>query len=845
MEITKKDHYLVNAWYQLHFKSDDIPAYLTDIDRALRRIEEASNHAIEVGQGKLIGLEIRYSLIKASLKSLSGNYPGHLLLASVSANMMTRAQALAYASIMRDEEQRAILLAGLAKDTNSNIKILEQVIRYASLITNPRIRASTLIDIASSPFMGIPYNTGFRDKVLHELWTTLENCLQISDEFLLANTLGEILDLLPENIIQLIPDSILLDTYQITSNISISTAKDSVRDALMPLLAAKLPTTVLDDISKNYAKPDWQLKDIKFLARNLSAELLEKAISLVPNIQSEGWRAEALLALSPSFVNASNPELLFDKMWDEIINKMKSNSSVETALIALAPYFSCSQKKFKERILDAFHKLESNNKKAKVLCYLAQYWNDSTERDSYIAAVIDSVSEMIKKARASSKKESMFRVIPLPEVSKPLLESLLSVIPDLPEVSQPLLEKALQYSDYLSDSSRATLFLKLANHLPTKQSALVEEVCAIVGKLSGDSRVNLLLALASYFPDKQEDYLREAWLEAWLVRDKKLLSEVDPLLPSNLKFTLQRDLIRKGGVTDNDLAMIMPFLSNELLDEVVPLVRKIRTKPLQLLAQNALIPRLNHKQLGEVLGTAALIGDSANRTVTILKLLPYCPENAIFSILKVLFADIVSVAQCDVIDGLTSLCERFIKERQLSDFGYKVVAAIMDNILEFSPTPSTAFDLLLSMAEQLFKNQILSNDSKNKIKGMTESKLILLEFKKDKVKSILDEEFPQHNSNQDSLMQKWNSSDIEVRRDWLIYAEIDLNYAKNNWDQIQTFPTVRDKIEVGLAFRDALLSNLKKLPDIASQLSESQLYKTLHHIRNLPELEDALTLQSN
>ena len=73
-----------NVWYAAHERFGDTEGYMNDLDRAKRLVQTVDRSGTEPRQCNAhIGLEIRYSLMSASLNSLAQSIPPTLLAALV------------------------------------------------------------------------------------------------------------------------------------------------------------------------------------------------------------------------------------------------------------------------------------------------------------------------------------------------------------------------------------------------------------------------------------------------------------------------------------------------------------------------------------------------------------------------------------------------------------------------------------------------------------------------------------------------------------------------------------------------------------------------------------------
>ena len=151
------EHYyaLVNAgwlqaWEALEGTYD---GFLNDMVRAWRLAEaagEQEQHAAD--RGRAIGLQCRYALIMASIKSLVSHIPPALLTVLIDNSVWTPVRGLAYARQMPEEKQRAEALVELASYLPE--PLLREALAVARAIADAENRAGALTGLA--PYLSEP-----------------------------------------------------------------------------------------------------------------------------------------------------------------------------------------------------------------------------------------------------------------------------------------------------------------------------------------------------------------------------------------------------------------------------------------------------------------------------------------------------------------------------------------------------------------------------------------------------------------------------------------------------------------------------------------------------------------
>ena len=97
-----------NAWYEARLATDDPDGYADDVQRAWRLAQPGG-----VPEGPAPDLQLRYSLITATLSTRAGSLPAELVVAALEHGLWSPRRAVVYAGQLRDPLARARLLAGL------------------------------------------------------------------------------------------------------------------------------------------------------------------------------------------------------------------------------------------------------------------------------------------------------------------------------------------------------------------------------------------------------------------------------------------------------------------------------------------------------------------------------------------------------------------------------------------------------------------------------------------------------------------------------------------------------------------------------------------------------------
>lgn len=100
-----------NSWYEAHRTRRAFAGYALDVERAWSYAEQSGAAGPTAPRG--IALEFRYALMSASVKSVTGNVPGELVVLLMDDDLLTAAQALDLAGETPDPRLRAEAYAAL------------------------------------------------------------------------------------------------------------------------------------------------------------------------------------------------------------------------------------------------------------------------------------------------------------------------------------------------------------------------------------------------------------------------------------------------------------------------------------------------------------------------------------------------------------------------------------------------------------------------------------------------------------------------------------------------------------------------------------------------------------
>ena len=256
----------LNAWFAAREQAGDTSGYLSDLSRARAMSERMS--AGEARQGKIpasIGLEVRYAIIAASLRSLAWHIEPPLLEALVNHGVWSWEQALAYARNARYADVSSMGLAALFPYVPPDFKddVLREALGVARRVSSPDDRCKALSALAR-------HATGERkQEVLQEALTALRETTDYRYSTKVAEAMRE---LAPQ-----LPDSLVREASRFVWTIRDPDTCVNTLTALTPYLPESCLGEAIERIGvlDNY----YRGKALAALAPSLPESLMERALS--------------------------------------------------------------------------------------------------------------------------------------------------------------------------------------------------------------------------------------------------------------------------------------------------------------------------------------------------------------------------------------------------------------------------------------------------------------------------------------------------------------------------------------------------------------------------------------
>ena len=637
-----------NAWYEAREALGQTSGYLDDVRRAWRLSEEdfAIRHS-----PLAIGLQCRYALITATIRSMALNIPPTLLVALVKRNLWTPGQGLAFARRIPNEEQRVETLAGLAECVSVQLRddVLGEALAAAQAIQIEENRAVAIEVLA--PHLSEPLlrqailvaqeslHVPWREYVLPTLLQRLAE-LGYADEALDAAAATATPSARVEALRLIAPhlsEESLLGAIAVARAMEWSDAIEWDHERMLALagLAAHLPNSLQREVLQHVmtvAQAKWRWGDtydlLEPLAPLLSEPLLQQSMMKRIKVIHDVDKVTTLLYLASHL-----PESLLQKGL-EVVQSMRDPFSKAQALVALAPYLP---RPMLEEALAAAQRIWRAEARAYALTGLVpclpEPLREPTIREALSAVQNFDIDDLAKgltvlaarlaksgypqeaievvRAIRGSRAEALARMAPY--LPRSLLDQALDMVETMP---QPV---ALSDGTVIDD--RAKALEGLASHLSSPQ--LKRALAAVQMVCDEDEQALMLSCLAPYLP---EGLLAEA-IEAVssmgeypVGRIVGALRNLTPYLPEPL---LQRALaLARARGRQEVWRAVLPHLPESVLEKELAIAQATEQESGRVAALTRLAPYLPKQSLRATLAAAQGITDGRLRAALLAALAP-------------------------------------------------------------------------------------------------------------------------------------------------------------------------------------------------------------------------------
>ena len=603
----------VNVWFDAHDYAGTHEAFLADLTMARQMAEAATDDQIRT-KAKPTGLarEILYTLMAASVHTMTKNVSPNLLVALVASGLWDHTRALSHARRLTNDYDRVQTLTRLAPHLPANQ--LQQALQAAFTTTGGYIRALALTGLAPH----LP---------AEQLGQALQAATTITDEHFRVQALtGLAPHLLAEQLGQ---------ALQAATTITGEDARARALTGLAPHLSAeqqraalgqalRAATTITNVHARSLA--------LIGLAPHLSAEqqraALGQALQAATTITNVHARAQALTGLAPHLSAEQQHAALEQAL--QAATTITDEYSRAQALTGLAPHLSAEQQHAAlEQALQAATTITITDEyaRAQALAGLAPYLS-ADQLEQALQAAITTITDGHYRAQAlqaaiTTITDGHYRAQALAELA--------------PYLSADQLEQALQAATTTTDEYfRAQALTGLAPHLPAEH---IEQALQATATITNERlRAQALTGLAPYLP---AEHIQKALQAAATITEAHLRAQALTGLAAHLSAEQQRaaleQALQAATTITNEysralaLTGLAPHLPAEqqraALEQALQAAATITEAQLRARALTGLAAHLSVEQrriaLEQALRAATTITDEYFRSLALIGLAPH------------------------------------------------------------------------------------------------------------------------------------------------------------------------------------------------------------------------------
>lgn len=586
-----------NGWYHAKEQLGQTAGFLADVNRAALVL-----HQQYIPSETIIGLQIRYALIAASLNSLARNVPLSLLVALVEKKLWTPAQGLAYAQQLFDLVQQAKALVELSAHTIPGIRKLtvQKALDVARQINDSWQQTETLMDMAE--------RLAKRNQSEQALLVVNE----INNDHWQAEALTRLIPHLPDDDLRRVLD--------VARHID----EEEYRVEVLAELIPRLPKSIRGQVQQEALLAAQSMSDeerltelLAKLAPHLPRPLLLQTLEIAHTVEWEGARAEILAELGPYLPNPHREQTLLDAI--AITKNIQFDELRGQTLVKLAPHLP--EKLLTRAVANAWQ-IKSEKTRAKTLAQLAAHLPQELQEKAY-SEILQAVENTTDRIKQVSLAVTLAPYLPTTQKNRVLQTALNSVKlvkqnwkrADLlrtltPQLPAHLLNEALVVAQNIQDTEGQT------NSLSAIAAKMAEcgqstDALATTRRIKNNwPRAKTLANLARHLPENQR---RSALLEAL-----------------EIALSIQNEIEQAAA-----LAGLAPHLAEMgYADAAIEAVQNIWYEQWQARALAGVAPHLPEAQLVEALHLAQTIRDSTNRTEALVGLAPHLAQPLLLNALQ-------------------------------------------------------------------------------------------------------------------------------------------------------------------------------------------------------------------
>jgi hypothetical protein len=617
----------INVWFSAHDHADTLSRYLDDLAYA-RSITPARTEPQAAGASSpALALDIRYSMMAASIASRVQEIPRSLLEKLIDTGTWSTIRGTDQARRFTDpaDRARALLVIHRYAAAGDQPAIIDEAIAAATSISDEESRAKVLASL--SPYLP-------REQIPGLLATVIE----FHGPFERAQAIAELAPNLPPELLDEALNAAIDDAFVY------SLAVEALAPHLPVHLLAKTQVVTNDpfDITHSIHYPEY----LAALAPYLPPELLAHAIDNAVSIDHEPSRAKALTVLVP-FLSGDQRGRILPATVSAIVAGNKSDAELAEMLGKVTPYISAEQSPgVLTQTLEAAVTLSPGMLRSSLVGELAQYLPDK-KRLSILAAEFEVATAMPEDLMRASALAALAPYLPA-EFRTPEIDDMVAFYDQVAhgfaeaqaeiELLEPELLHELAAATAIADvRERAEALTVLALHLPagSRSNALIQALALAKAIPDGLKRIQTLTLLLPHLPaDMRNSVLAEALADAMASpyrRDETLVTLLPHLTPDARKIAVPQAL---ADVLTKDVPSysrawnrLVPYLLDEQLAQVLTATITKNSRSGLPRALGDLAPHLPPALMPQALAAMANIRSERDQAVVLRILAPYLPKD--------------------------------------------------------------------------------------------------------------------------------------------------------------------------------------------------------------------------
>lgn len=626
-----------NAWYEAKARIGDEDGYLDDVNRAWRLVN-TEDLAENLANG--LGLQCRYALITASLRSRATKISVPLIIMLVQRGVLTPLQGLGYARRTISPGQKVQMLAAIVNYFSEPLRgrVLEEATEIARSI---KIESSRNNKEFVSAIAGI---------APHLTEPLLRDALEATKQ-LTSSDQQEALEALAP----CLAEPLLSEALEVA--VALGTFRTEALAALAPHLAEPLLRQALEAVKPVHGEGDStaRRKDEEAIAvllpRLAECDHAAEALVLARGIEDEEIRAKALIDIAAKLSESARGRVLDEAVRAARAIRFMGPFRARILLQVAAHANESARANVLKEALAQLDEIPYRDDRLETLASLAGYLGEKIV-DRALTETLDSMSleyEDMNMLAFPRILESL-----APHLDELQIRKALGIVSSLPERTGaiPARDEMFEYLvPRLAELGHSDEALRLARRVagPWREAileriaanasmSLLREIVSEVERLRDEQYIaEALAAFTPYLSDHvMQDVLRQAIAAVAMVEDIVGRAEAMVAIAPCLKYGYaDQFLVVAKRMNDNDgyakvVAAVIPHVSESdgraALHDVMLAVRDIRNDAQRAWALSAIAPHLSKEMLAEAFHVAYGIEDHFYRGQALAALVPRLAE---------------------------------------------------------------------------------------------------------------------------------------------------------------------------------------------------------------------------